>query len=326
MFSNTAADIQLSGTLTRRLAEKTYPAVILISGSGPHDRNEEVNGGHKPFLVIADYLTRKGIAVLRFDDRGIYNSTGNFSQATSLDFCGDVESAVTYLKSRQDIDSSQIGLIGHSEGAMVASIVAARHKNIAFVVLLAAPGIRGDSLMLDQGRVIREAAGMSREDIQKTLNQAAGLYNIVLTSKDSSTLKTNLFNYANSLEISKDEIPAGMSGEQFVSQQVDVISSPWWQFFLKHDPSTTFHHVTCPVLALNDSKDWQVTPRRNLAAIKSALSIADNRDVTITELRNLNHFFQECETGSPEEYPNIKQTISPVALSELGNWMMDRLD
>lgn len=167
---------------------------------------------------------------------------------------------------------------------------------------------------------------MSKQDIQKTLSQGAGLYNIVITSKDSSTLKANLLKYANSLEISKDEIPAGVSAEQFVSQQVDVISSPWWQFFLKHDPSITFHHVTCPVLALNGSKDWHLAPQRNLAAMKSALSIAGNRDVTITELRNHNHFFQECDTGSPEEYPNINQTISPVALSKLGNWIMDRLD
>lgn len=325
-FYNSQAEIRLAGTLTRPSPKGIYPAVVLITGSGPQDRNEEVNLGHKPFLVIADHLTKKGIAVLRFDDRGTYKSAGNFQQASSLDFCDDVESAVAYLKTRKDIDSNKIGLIGHSEGATIASIVASRAGNTAFIVLLAGPGLRGDTLMLVQGETMRKSVGMSQEYIQKTLKQGSGLYKIVVKSKDPKTLKTELTKYASGLDIFEGEIPSDMTREQFIAQQVDMISSPWWQFFLKHDPSATFQKVSCPVLALNGGKDWQVAPKDNLAAIAASLYKGGNRNVTIKELPNLNHFFQECETGSPKEYATIDQTFSPSALTEISGWILRQVD
>lgn len=325
-FTNSQDGIRLAGTLTRPSKKGNFPAVILITGSGPQDRNEEVNLGHKPFLIIADDLTRKGFAVLRYDDRGTYKSSGNFQQATSLDFCDDVESAVSYLKTRKDIDTNKIGLIGHSEGATVATIVASRPGNTAFVVLLAGPGLRGDTLMLMQGETMRKSAGMSRENIQKTLEQGSGLYNIVVKSKDTKTLKAELTKYVSGLDISKDEIPPNVTREQFIAQQVDLISSPWWQFFLKHDPSVTLQKVTCPVLALNGTKDWQVSPKENLAAIASSLKKAVNKDFTIKELPELNHFFQECKTGSPDEYTTIDQTFSPTALKEISSWVAKQVD
>lgn len=325
-FDNLRAGIHLSGTFTRPSERGTYPAVVLITGSGPQDRNEEVNQGHKPFLILADHLTRKGIAVLRFDDRGTYKSSGNFQQATSLDFCDDVESAVAFLKTRKDIDSNRIGLIGHSEGGTVASIVASRPGNTAFIVLLAGPGLRGDSVMLIQGEKIRKSAGMSHENIQKALSQGAALYNIVIKSQDPKTLKAELTAYASGLDIAKNEIPSNMTKQQFIAEQVKAISSPWWQFFLKHDPSATFQKVTCPVLALNGGNDWQVTPKENLAAIKSSLNMAGNRNATIKELPGLNHFFQESETGSPNEYATITQTFSPSALTEISTWILEQLD
>lgn len=325
-FTNSQAGIRLAGTLTRPSKKGNYPAVVLITGSGPQDRNEEVNRGHKPFLVIANDLTRKGFAVLRYDDRGTYRSSGNFQQATSLDFSDDVESAVSYLKTRDDIDTNKIGLIGHSEGATIASFVASRPGNTAFIVLLAGPGLRGDALMLMQGETIRRSTGMSKENIQKTLEQGSGLYNIVLKSQDTKTLKAELTKYVSGLDISKDEIPPNMTREQFITQQVDVISSPWWQFFLKHDPSVTLQKVTCPVLALNGAKDWQVSPKANLSAIDSCLKGAGNKDFTIKELPELNHFFQECKTGSPEEYTTIDQTFSPTALKEISSWVVKQAD
>ncbi|MHA4739628.1 alpha/beta hydrolase family protein [Dyadobacter sp. MSC1_007] len=325
-FINSKAGVHLAGTLTRPSRYGSYPAVVLITGSGPQDRNEEVNKGHKPFLVIADHLTRKGIAVLRFDDRGTYKSSGDFQQATSLDFVNDVESAVSYLKTRKDIDTTKIGLVGHSEGATIASIVASRGGNTAFIVLLAGPGLRGDTLMLMQGEMMRKSAGMSKENIQKTLQQGPGLYNIVRKSQDARTLKEELTKYISGLDISKGEIPPNVTREQFIAQQVDVISSPWWQFFLKHDPATTFQKVSCPVLALNGGKDWQVTADENLAVIGSSLKKGGNQNVTIKELANLNHFFQECETGSPNEYTMIGQTFSPTALSEISDWISKQVD
>ncbi|MCE7065137.1 S9 family peptidase [Dyadobacter sp. CY326] len=325
-FTNSSAGVRLAGTLTRPSQKGIYPAVILITGSGPQDRNEEVNQGHKPFLVIADYLTKKGIAVLRYDDRGTYRSSGNFQQATSLDFCDDVESAVSYLKTRTDIDANKIGLIGHSEGATIASIVASRASNTAFIVLLAGPGLRGDTLLLIQGAAIRKSAGMSQEDIQKTIKQGSGLYNIVLKSQNPNTLKAELTHYANGLDIAKNEIPPNVTREQFIAQQVDIIASPWWQFFLKHDPSATHQKVTCPVLALNGSKDMQVTSKENLTAIASSLKKAGNKNLTIKELPDLNHFFQECETGSPVEYTTIDQTFSPTALKEMSDWIAKQID
>jgi fermentation-respiration switch protein FrsA (DUF1100 family) len=325
-FTNSEAGIRLAGTLTRPSEKGNYPAVVLITGSGPQDRNEEVNGGHKPFLVIADHLTKKGFTVFRYDDRGSYKSSGNFEKATSLDFASDVESAVSYLKTRADIDTNKIGLIGHSEGATIASIVASRAVNTAFIVLLAGPGLRGDTMMLIQGETLRRSAGMSEENIQKALVQGSGLYNIVLNSQNPRTLKAELTDYASSLDISKDEIPPNVTREQFITQQVDLISSPWWQFFLKHDPATTLQKVRCAVLALNGSKDLQVAPKENLAAIASALKNAGNQNFISNELLGLNHFFQECETGSPNEYVTIDQTFSPTALEEISTWIAKQVD
>ncbi len=325
-FDNKKAEVILAGTLTLPSQEGVFPAVILISGSGPQNRDEEILG-HKPFLVLSDYLTKNGIAVLRFDDRGTALSTGDFSTATSLDFSTDVEAGVQYLKTRKEIHKDKIGLIGHSEGGIIAPMVANRSEDIAYIVLLAGTGIPGDQLLLLQQKLIGKASGIKEKDLleNEIINKKA--FKIITDATDTEQLKTDLTNY---LEQSiKDNPttgkPKGMSDSDFVQLQVNQITSPWMQYFLKYDPAPTLEKVKCPVLAINGEKDLQVPPTENLTAIKIALDKGKNKDVTIKELPNLNHLFQECETGSPNEYAVIEQTFSPIALKEILDWISEQV-
>jgi len=321
-FQNTNANITLSGTLTLPQKEGNFPVVILISGSGPQNRDEELLG-HKPFLIISDYLTRNGIAVLRYDDRGVGQSKGDFKSATSADFATDVESAVVYLKTRKDINKKKIGLIGHSEGGIIAPMVASKSKDVSFIVLLAGPGIQGDKLLLLQQELIAKANGVSETDIKKSNEANAKMFDMIARSNDIQQLKTDLTISMN--EILKNDtsakIPNGMTREEFVSMQVDQIVSPWMLYFMKYDPAPALEKVRCPVLAVNGEKDLQVPPKENLEAIKNALTKGGNKKVTVIEFPNLNHLFQECKTGSPMEYSTIEQTFSPTALEEITKWI-----
>jgi len=321
-FENKSAGISLAGTLTLPKKEGVFPVVVLITGSGPQDRDEEILG-HRPFLVISDYLTRNGIAVLRYDDRGTYLSKGDFSTATSLDFATDVEAAVAYLKTRKEINKNEIGLIGHSEGGLIAPMVASKSKDIAFIVLLAGPGIPGDQLLALQSYLIGKASGMNDEELAKAKIVNNGIYEIVKKSTNTDQLKTDLTNYFKQ-EIKKDtsvKMHAGVSEDDFIKSKVNEISTPWFQFFIKYDPAPVLEKVKCPVLALDGSKDLQVPPKEDLEAIKKALVKDGNKNITTIELPNLNHLFQECITGSPDEYGTIEQTFSPTALTEILKWL-----
>jgi pimeloyl-ACP methyl ester carboxylesterase len=321
-FQNTKADISLSGTLTLPKKDGNFPVVILITGSGPQNRDEEFLG-HKPFLVICDYLTKNGIAVLRYDDRGVGQSEGDFKNATSADFATDVESAISYLKTRKEINKKKIGLVGHSEGGLIAPIVASKSRDVSFIVLLAATGIQGDKLLLLQQQLIAKANGVSETDIKKSIETNSKLFEMVVKSNDNMKLKTDLTNSINEMlkNDTSAEVPNGMPIDSFVSMQVNQILSPWMQYFIKFDPATTLGKVKCPILALNGEKDLQVPPKENLTAIKNALRKGGNKNVTTKEFPNLNHLFQECKTGSPAEYASIEQTFSPVVLDEITNWI-----
>jgi alpha/beta superfamily hydrolase len=325
-FQNTKANISLSGTLTLPKKEGNFPVVILISGSGPQNRNEELLG-HKPFLVISDNLTKKGIAVLRYDDRGVGASKGDFKLATTADFSTDVESAIAYLQTRKEINKNKIGLIGHSEGALIASIVASKSKDISFIVLLAGTGIQGDKLLLLQQELISRAKGISETDIKKSNQTNVKLFEIVIQSNDNQKFKTDLTNHIKET-LKNDtsiEIPNGLTKEEFISIQVNQISSPWMQYFIKFNPATALEKVKCPVLAVNGEKDLQVPSNENLTAIKNALKIGGNENVTIKEFPRLNHLFQECKTGLPNEYAKIEQTFSPIVLTEISNWILNQI-
>ncbi|GAB3019462.1 hypothetical protein GCM10027284_43450 [Cyclobacterium sediminis] len=327
-FKNNDSHVTLAGTLTLPTAAGNYPAVILISGSGAQNRDEEISG-HKPFLIISDHLTKHGIAVLRYDDRGVGKSTGNFKTTTTIDFASDVVSAIEFLKTRKEINKDKIGLIGHSEGGMVAPMVASNSKDVSFIVLLAGPGIEIMKVLLMQQELIARADGISESDIKEfILPVHKKAYRMISMSTDGRTLKTDL---ARLIEQSYDNspaelIPSEMSREKAVSTQLDKWSSEWFRNFLKYDPASILEKVTCPVLALNGEKDLVVTPKENLSGISNAIKKGGNSSVTIKKLPNLNHLFQNCETGSPAEYAKIKETFSPIALKEMADWILKQVE
>ena len=314
-FQNKTDKSILAGTLSLPQKDGYFPAVILITGSGPQNRDEELLG-HKPFLVLADYLTKKGIAVLRFDDRGVAKSTGDFQKATTLDFAKDVQAGVDYLRTRKEIDKSKIGLIGHSEGGVIAPIVAGNSNDIDFIVLLAGTGIRGDKLMLLQKEKIERQMGVPESEIRKGQEIFKGAYALVLASSENDTnLKTKINSYF------KLQFGDKMSEAQ-ISGLTSQITSPWMVNFLKFDPFTALEKVKCPVLAINGDKDLQVSADENIKAIKDALAKGGNKKATVKIIPNLNHLFQECKTGSPDEYAMIEQTFSPTALEEISKWIL----
>jgi pimeloyl-ACP methyl ester carboxylesterase len=327
IFENKKVGITLAGTLTLPQKDGVYPVVILISGSGPQNRDEELMG-HKPFLVLSDYLTRNGIAVLRYDDRGTASSQGNFETATTADLATDTEAAIEYLKTRQEIDKKKIGLIGHSEGGIIAPMVASRSNDVAFIVLLAGTGIPGSQLLLLQQKLIGKASGISDADLQKneTINRKA--FEIASKSTHPEQLQTELTNY---LKVSLNDFPdalkpQGIKDEDLIKMMVKQITSPWMQYFITYDPAPALAKVKCPVLAVNGEKDLQVPPRENLDAIANALKKGGNKKVTTKELPGLNHLFQECQTGLPDEYGIIEQTFSPAALDLIHNWIKEQLN
>lgn len=319
---NISAEITLAGTLTLPATPGPHPAVVLISGSGPQNRDEEVFG-HRPFLVLADHLTRQGIAVLRFDDRGVGESTGDFSTATSLDFASDAASIVAYLKTRADIDTARIGLIGHSEGGIVAPMVAARFEDISFMVLLAGMGVTGSELSLEQARSMR---GYEVSDEEAYARFTRKLVDIAASTVPLDDKRAALAAHYRTIEpVLRTMLPEGVPVDAFIAQRVERMSSPWQQFFVMYDPAVDLEKISIPVLSLSGSRDVQIVPGPNQAAIAAALRRAGNPDVVIRELPGLNHMFQECATCTMTEYPRLEQTFSPVALAAISDWINARI-
>jgi len=325
VFENKRDKVVLVGTFTRPLTKTKPPVVVLISGSGAQDRNEEIMG-HKPFLVLSDYLTRNGVAVLRYDDRGFGESSGDFSNSTTEDFARDVESAVEYLKTRDDIDLNRIGLLGHSEGGIIAPMVASRDDDISFIVLLAGSGIRGDELLLLQSKLILVASGGSKDEIENISGLNREIYNKIISSADESDIKKELEELIRRRLEAKpisDDLK-GEEKEKFIRNTVEQSSGKWFRYFIKYDPYETMTKVKCSVFALNGGRDLQVPPSENLEAIESGLKEGGNGDYKIKKYSGLNHLFQECETGSPNEYGLIEQTMSPVVLKDISEWILER--
>lgn len=319
-FENKTAGITLAGTLTLPKKEGLFPAVILISGSGPQNRDEELLG-HKPFLVLSDYLTQNGFAVLRFDDRGTGNSIGDFKTATTADFSTDVAAAISFLKTRKEINPKKIGLIGHSEGGIIAPMIASQCKDVNFIILLAGPGIPGDQLLLLQQARIAKASGQSDSVIQKSEELNKKAFEIVNKYTNPEELKTQMTQYITTISKDSPEKPENMSEEDFVNLQLTKILNPWMIYFLRYNPSLALEKVKCPVLAMYGDKDLQVPAKENIEAIKIALAKGGNHKLTSQVLPNLNHLFQECKTGIPNEYATIEQTFSPIALAEILKWL-----
>ena len=321
-IENTKDSVTLAGTLTLPAREGKFPVVVLITGSGPQNRDEELMG-HRPFLVLSDYLTRNGIAVLRCDDRGTFGSKGNFAKSTTFDFAKDVEAEVSYLMTRKEIDPEHIGLIGHSEGGIIAPIVAKNNKSVSFIVLMAGTGISGDKLLLLQQESIGRASGLNEKNLKEAADINRGIYDLIIKSNQPDSLNKQLSDYLKfRIKNAKDkDMPNGMTEEDIVKQQLTQLSSPWIQCFIRYNPALALEQVKCPVLAINGNKDLQVSSKVNLPAIEKALRKGGNKKFTIIELPGLNHLFQECTTGLPKEYSEIEQTISPVALRTMTNWI-----
>jgi len=322
-YENEKAGIKLAGTLTRPTTGGPFPAVLLITGSGPQDRDEMVFG-HRPFLVIADYLTRRGLAVLRVDDRGVGGTTGQLSAATSDDLAGDVLAGIRYLKSRPDINGRRIGLIGHSEGGIIAPMVASRSSDVAFIVLLAGTGVTGEEILYDQGELIARAAGTTEDDIKKNLDIQKRCFAALKESGDPKTVEEKLKPILDEayLALSDEEKKLYGAEGEWAARQVKALTSPWFRFFLTYDPRPTLSKVTCPVLALGGSKDLQVPAAKNLEAIGEALRRGGNKSYTTIELPGLNHLFQSTETGALSEYGKNEETFSPHALETIGDWIL----
>lgn len=324
-FKNSIDNITLAGTLTLPNSKGKFPVVILISGSGPQDRNEELFE-HKPFAVIADDLTKKGIAVLRYDDRGYGKSTGDFSNSTTADFANDVRSAIEFLKTRSEINNKKIGLVGHSEGGMIAPMVAANSKDVNFIVLLAGPGTPIDELMIEQSKAYSKLLGVDESTIEINSRIQKSTYDFVKNYK-SDNLQNDLMSYLKS-EIEKlpESIKPKTEDEidQMVLQLADSVNNKWFLYFIKYIPAEYISKLKCDVLAMNGSLDFQVPAKTNLKAIENALIVGNNKNYEIVELAGLNHLFQEATTGSLEEYSKIEQTFSPKALTLMSDWIIKK--
>ncbi|HWN85779.1 MAG TPA: alpha/beta fold hydrolase [Vicinamibacterales bacterium] len=305
-----APGVRLAATLTLPAGAGPFPAVVLITGSGPQDRDETLLG-HKPFKVLADHLTRQGIAVLRADDRGSGSSTGTFATATSMDFAADAEAGLTYLANRKEINPGKLGLVGHSEGGVVAPIVAARNRAVAFIVLLAGSGVPGDEVLLAQQALIATANGAPPELVQRASAAMREVFAAIKTEKDDTALAAALRQRLAAL------IPAAQ-----IDAQVQTLLSPWYRYFLTYDPRPTLRAVRCPVLALTGEKDLQVPATANLAAIKAALDEGGNTRSQVEELPGLNHLFQHATTGSPAEYARIEETVATEVLEKVSGWIL----
>ncbi len=306
-FENKAAAIKLAGTITHPNGKGPFTAIVLISGSGPQNRDEEIME-HKPFLVLADYLTRHGFEVLRVDKRGIGQSGGQFKGSTSADFAADAEAAVAFLKSRPEV--ARIGLIGHSEGGGIAPMVAARNKDVAFIVMLAGYGVSGADLLPEQVRQIALSSGAPEAGAEQAAAAQRDVLAIITGEKDLDTIRRKLTDKL------KGTVP-----EAQLEATVNTMTSPWYRYFLAYNPATDLARLHIPVLALNGQLDRQVAPAQNLPAIRKALTDGDNKHFEIVEFPGLNHLFQTAKTGAVSEYATIEETIAPQVLDKIATWI-----
>ena len=340
-YTNADKSISFGGTFTVPLPDPNveyfrapvYPTVMLITGSGKQDRDENIFD-HKPFAVIADYLTRNGYAVLRVDDRDMGKTTGNFNKATSADFANDVEAGINYLKTRKDVDSNFIGLLGHSEGGMIAPMVAARRADIKFIILLAGPGIKIVDLMTQQNIDLGISSGASAEEMENFRPLYKALVNAIVYEKDSSKLMPNASMVFKAWRKDKPDSlvkhVTGVTDERSMLRYLRIYiqtfratENPWFNYFIQYDPSQYISQLKCPVLALNGEKDIQVAAGPNLKAIEAALDKGGNKNYHVELMPGLNHLFQHCTKCTVEEYSDLEESFSPEVLELIKNWIKE---
>lgn len=321
VYENKKAAVKLAGTLTLPRGKGPFPAVRLIGGSGAMNRDDEASG-HRTFLVLADYLTRRGCAVLRVDKRGVWRSTGDFHEATTGDFADDVMASVEYLKSREDIDADRIGLIGHSEGAMIAQMLAAQSPDIRFIVLMAGPGVPLDEAMTIQNCLYARADGADEGKIAFLREWYARFYAAAIDEKEDAAAEKKIRDMYTALDDKQTQM-LDWSQEK-LNDEIKKVLSPWWRYLLSFDPVRYLTKVQCPVLAICGEKDLQVSPTENLRGIGETLKAGGNRHFLVKELPGLNHVFQTAETGAESEYSRIEETLAPIALETITNWIREQ--
>lgn len=319
VYQNPSANVSIAGTLTIPKGKGPFPAVLLIAGSGPSDRNEAALG-HKPFLVLADHLTRQGIAVLRADKRGVGKTTGTFGNSGVEEFASDALAGVKYLASRTEVDARRIGLIGHSEGGGVAPMVAVQAREVSYLVLLAAPGMSAYDILVLQDGTEAKAGGSTDEQVALIRGFSKRFYGLVLRAKDNAEVERETKAlYATLTEAEKKAIDwPNLHGTLSLAWAL----APGSRQNLKFDICPVLRQVRCPVLALNGGKDCQVPPQENLAGVERELKAGGNKDCTLRELPGLNHLFQTCGTGATSEYIKIEETLSPLLLQTVSDWII----
>jgi pimeloyl-ACP methyl ester carboxylesterase len=316
-FINPTEKNELAGTLTLPKFKKDFPVVILITGSGTQNRDEEILG-HKPFWVIADDFAKKGIATLRLDDRGIGKSTEGIENPTSANFATDISAAVDFLSKK---GYKNIGLAGHSEGGMIAPITAVGNKNVKFIVSMAGPGIPVDQLMLLQTEAVLKSNNTSQENIAKTTKINTAIYQFVKNYSGTNWEKDLEEFLIKELKNSDSSLTDAQIAKT-AKTQAEEIANPWFTYFLKFNPDDYWSKLKIPVLAINGNLDVQVLAKQNLAGIKKSLEKAKNSKFEIKEFEGKNHLFQEAKTGSVAEYGEIEQTIAPDVLDYMSSWIL----
>jgi len=325
-FPSLSGDFKLGGTFTIPAGEGPFPATILVSGSGSQNRDEEIFG-HKPFKVLADYLTSGGIAVLRYDDRGVGESGGTPLGATSADLAADARSAFEYLIGRDDINNEQVGVTGHSEGGLIAFMLAAENADIDFIVSLAGPGVSGKIILQDQTEYISRLNNVPEDVLQQSMKVNNTIYSILEDCENPDVGIENINTYVS--DFYREEGESEETIQQVLNNlksTINTASYPWLRYFTKSDPAEYFSEIECPVLALNGEKDCQVMAEKNITAIVTGLENAGHKDVTGLVLPGLNHLFQHADTGLPNEYGEIEETMSPEVLTIILQWISERVN
>ncbi|MCS7301792.1 MAG: alpha/beta fold hydrolase [Fimbriimonadales bacterium] len=317
---NRKAKIELAGTLTLPEGKPPFPAIVFFTGSGAQNRDEEIFG-HKPFLVLADYLTRAGYATLRMDDRGVGGSGGDLRSATTLDFADDALAAVSYLKTRKEIDRRRIGILGHSEGALVGAIAAAKApREVAFLIMLAGTGVSGEQILYRQAELIARKSNLAEPLIERNRALQQRVFEILKREKDDAKAQQAIYEaLVQSLGAGAAQLPDAQ--KQALQAQAKSYVSPWFRTFIQLDPAAYLRKVRCPVLALNGELDLQVDPDQNLPAIERALRAGGNKRVAIRRMTGLNHLFQKARVGLITEYAEMEETINPAALEAIRQWL-----
>ena len=329
IYKNTDATIQYGATITTPKGAGPFPAVLLITGSGLQDRDETIFG-HKPFAVIADYLTKKGYMVMRVDDRTIGQSTGDVLKATTADFAGDVETSFDYLKKYKGVDKKRMGLLGHSEGGAIAEILASRRKDVDFIIMLAGPGVKGTVLLAEQNEAFYLAAGIDSQKVEQYLPFFKNAEYLAVKAKDSAQFRTDFVKLYTAWKAKTPSetvsLFTGSTNEpgaekKYIDIVVNQFSSPWMVYFLGYDPAPYLEKISCKVLALDGDRDIQVISKTNLKGIHDGLAKSKSKVHDAIELKGLNHLFQTCKKCTVQEYGELEETMAPAALQTIGDWM-----